>query len=102
MRMLSSITKWKAIPYRALLSSNCPWTYEKAGNEMKLERMLWGVALLSGLVVVFLSANFWVGSGSSATVVDIARSKCLRISSPGHERRLRRDTKWHVRIRWMR
>jgi hypothetical protein len=49
---------------------------------MKLERMLWGVALLSGLVIVFLSTNFWVGSGSSATVVNIARSKCLMDGFP--------------------
>jgi hypothetical protein len=40
------------------------------------------VLFLGLLVVVFLVANFWVGSGSSRTVVDIARSKCLTDGFP--------------------
>jgi hypothetical protein len=50
---------------------------------MKLKRMLQAVALLIGLlVVVFVVANWWVGSGSSATVVDVARSKCVKDGFP--------------------
>jgi hypothetical protein len=61
----------------------CGQKFGERGNEMKPERMLWGVAVLIGLlVVVFLGANFWVGSDSSATVVDIARSKCVTDGFP--------------------
>jgi len=45
--------------------------------------MLCAVALLIGLlVVVFVVANWWVGSGSTATVVDVARSKCVKDGFP--------------------
>ena len=41
--------------------------------------MLLAVSSLIGLlVVVFLVANFRVGSGSSAIMVDVARSQCLQ------------------------
>jgi hypothetical protein len=48
-----------------------------------MKRMLCAVALLIGLLmVVFLVANWWVGSGSTATVVDVARSKCVKDGFP--------------------
>ena len=50
---------------------------------MKWKRMWRGVALSIGLlVVVFLAANLWVGSGSTATVVDVARFKCVKDGFP--------------------
>jgi hypothetical protein len=46
---------------------------------MKRERVLLVVSSLIGLLVVlFLVANFLVGSGSSALIVDVARSRCLQ------------------------
>jgi hypothetical protein len=51
----------------------------KVGNEMKPKRMLCAVASLICLLVVgFLVANWRVGSGSSATVVEVARSQCVQ------------------------
>jgi hypothetical protein len=48
-----------------------------------MKRTLYAVALLIGLlVVVFVVANWWVGGGSSATVVDVARSKCVKDRFP--------------------
>jgi hypothetical protein len=48
-----------------------------------MKRKLCAVALLIGLlVVVFLIANWWVGGGSMATVVDVARSKCVKDGFP--------------------
>jgi hypothetical protein len=50
---------------------------------MKPKRMLQAVAVLFGfLVVAFLVANWFVGSGSTATVVDVARSKCVKDGFP--------------------
>ena len=49
-----------------------------------MKRMLCAVALLIALlVVVFVGANWWVGGGSTATVVDVARSKCIKDGFPG-------------------
>src|SRR5262249_13307183 len=46
---------------------------------MNPRRMLWAVLSLIGmLLVVFLLANFFVGAGSSATVIDVARSRCVQ------------------------
>jgi hypothetical protein len=39
--------------------------------------LLWTVILVGLLVLVFLAANFMVGSGSSTMIVDAARSRCL-------------------------
>ena len=48
-----------------------------------MKRTLYAVALLIGLlVVVFLVANWWVGSGSTVTVVDVARSQCVKDRFP--------------------
>jgi len=48
-----------------------------------MKRLFCAVALLIGLlVVVFLVANWWVGGGSSATVEDVARSKCIKDGFP--------------------
>lgn len=48
-----------------------------------MKRMFCVVALLIGLLlVVFVVANWWVGSGSSATVKDVARSKCIKDGFP--------------------
>jgi hypothetical protein len=48
-----------------------------------MKRILCAVALLIGLLlVVFVVANWWVGGGSSATVVDVARSKCIKDGFP--------------------
>jgi hypothetical protein len=45
---------------------------------MKPQRLLRAVPILIGLLIgIFLLANFFVGAGSSKTVVDIARSKCV-------------------------
>ncbi len=53
---------------------------------MKLKRMLWTVAsLIALLVVVFLFANFWVGSGSADKVVEVARSKCVQDGFPAEK-----------------
>jgi hypothetical protein len=53
---------------------------------MKPRHMLWAVPSLIGLlVVVFLLANFLVGSGSSTTVVDVARSKCVKDGFPAEK-----------------
>src|ERR1700681_2518092 len=50
---------------------------------MKPKRILQAVALLIGLLVfVFLVANWWVGSGSTETVVNVARSKCVKDGFP--------------------
>ena len=50
---------------------------------MKLNRILQAVALLIGLLVVlFLVANWRVGSGSTATMVEVARSKCVKDGFP--------------------
>jgi hypothetical protein len=46
---------------------------------MKRKRMLWAVALLIGLLVV---ANWLVASGSTETVVNVARSKCVKDGFP--------------------
>jgi hypothetical protein len=52
-------------------------------GEDEMKRMVQAVALLIGLfVVVFAVANWWVGGGSSATVVDVARSKCVKDGFP--------------------
>jgi hypothetical protein len=49
-------------------------------NEMK--RMFYAVSLLIVLLlVVFVVANWWVGSGSD-TVQDVARSKCIEAGFP--------------------
>ena len=48
-----------------------------------MKRMLCAVALLFGLLaVVFVVANRWVGSGSTATVWDVAHSKCIKDGFP--------------------
>jgi hypothetical protein len=48
-----------------------------------MKRILCAVAILIGLLlVVFVFANWWVGGGSSATVVDFARSKCIKDGFP--------------------
>jgi hypothetical protein len=48
--------------------------------------MLWAVLNLIGLlVVVFLVANFLAGSGSSTTVEDVARSKCVQDGFPAEK-----------------
>jgi hypothetical protein len=61
-------------------------TVQGIEDAMKLERILGAMALLLGLlVVVFLVANFWVGSGSSTTAVDIARSKCVIDGFPAQD-----------------
>jgi hypothetical protein len=53
---------------------------------MKPRRMLWAVPSLIGLlVVVFLVANFLVGAGSSTTVVDVARSRCVKDGFPAEK-----------------
>jgi hypothetical protein len=50
---------------------------------MKRKRVLLTMSsLISLLVVVFLVANFRVGSGSSATMVDVARSQCSKDGFP--------------------
>jgi hypothetical protein len=50
---------------------------------MKPRHMLRGVSGLLGLlVVVFLAANFLVGGGSSTTVVEVARARCLKDGFP--------------------
>lgn len=50
---------------------------------MKPKRMLQTVVLLIGLlVVVFLVANQVVGSGSTETMVNVARSKCVKDGFP--------------------
>jgi hypothetical protein len=48
-----------------------------------MKRLLCAVALLTGLLLVlFMVANWWVGSGSTATVEDVARSKCIKDGFP--------------------
>ncbi len=60
---------------------------------MKPRRMLCAVPSLLGLlVVVFLVANFLVGSGSSATVVDVARSECVKDGFPAEKMLVRGST----------
>jgi hypothetical protein len=50
---------------------------------MKPKRVLFAVAsLIALLVVVFLVASFLVGAGSFDTVVDVARSKCIKDGFP--------------------
>jgi hypothetical protein len=50
---------------------------------MKPRRLLWTLSGLVGLlVIVFLLANFLVGSGSSTAVVDVARSQCIKDGFP--------------------
>jgi len=50
---------------------------------MKPQRLLWAVPILIGLLIgIFLLACFFVGAGSSKTVVDIARSKCVEDGFP--------------------
>jgi hypothetical protein len=52
-----------------------------------------GVALLIGLlVVVFLAANWWVGGGSSATVEEVARSRCIKDGFPAQTMVLRESS----------
>jgi hypothetical protein len=45
----------------------------------------WAVASLIGLMVVFLAANFHVGSGSTTAVVDAARSRCVKDGFPAEK-----------------
>jgi hypothetical protein len=53
---------------------------------MKPRRMLWAVPRLIGLlVVVFLVASFLVGSGSTTTVMDVARSRCVKDGFPAEK-----------------
>jgi hypothetical protein len=53
---------------------------------MKPRRVLWAMLSLIGLLSVgFLFANFFVGSGSSTTVVDVARSKCVKGGFPAEK-----------------
>jgi hypothetical protein len=48
------------------------------GYKMKAKGIFPAAASLMGLLVVaFLAANFLVGSGSTATVIDVARAKCV-------------------------
>ena len=48
-----------------------------------MKRTVQAVALLIGLLlVVFVVANWWVGSSSSATVQAVARSKCIKDGFP--------------------
>jgi hypothetical protein len=50
---------------------------------MKWNRILQAAGFFIGLlVVVFLIANQLVGSGSTATIVDVARSKCIKDGFP--------------------
>jgi hypothetical protein len=53
---------------------------------MKPRHVLWAVLSLLALVVVgFLLANFFVGPGSSKTVEDVARSKCVKGGFPAEK-----------------
>jgi hypothetical protein len=53
---------------------------------MKRKRMLWAAASLLGLLVVlFLIANLFVGPGSTATVVEVARSQCVEDGFPAQK-----------------
>jgi hypothetical protein len=55
-----------------------------------MKRMLCAAALLIALsVVAFLVANWWVGGGSSATVEEVARSKCIKDGFPAQNMVLR-------------
>jgi hypothetical protein len=58
---------------------------------MNLKRMLQVVAFLIGLsVAVFLVANQVVGSGSTETLVNVARSKCVKDGFPAQNMALLR------------
>jgi hypothetical protein len=60
---------------------------------MKPRRFLLAVPTLIGLLVgIFLLACFFVGAGSSKTVVDIARSKCVEDGFPADKMLLRSYT----------
>jgi hypothetical protein len=53
---------------------------------MKGKRLLGALASLIGLlVVVFLAANLLVGSGSMATLVEVARSQCIKNGIPAQD-----------------
>ena len=53
---------------------------------MQPRRLLRAVPVLIGLLIgIFLLANFLVGSGSSTTVVDIARSGCVEAGFPAEK-----------------
>jgi hypothetical protein len=57
---------------------------------MKPKRLLWAVMGLIGLLVGgFLIANLLVGSGSSMTVVDVARSECVKAGFPAEKMQVR-------------
>jgi hypothetical protein len=57
---------------------------------MKSRHVVWAVLSLLGLVIVgFLVANFFVGSGSTKTVEDVARSKCVKDGFPAEKMLLR-------------
>jgi hypothetical protein len=57
---------------------------------MKWGRILWALPSLLGLlVVVFLIANFLAGPGSSTTVVDVARSECVKDGFPADKMSVR-------------
>jgi hypothetical protein len=48
--------------------------------------MFWAVASVLGmLVVLFLAANLFVGPGSTATVVEVARSQCIQEGFPAEK-----------------
>jgi hypothetical protein len=49
-------------------------------------------SLIVLLLAVFLLANAWVGSGSTAALVQVARSKCVEDGLPAQEMRINEVT----------